>query len=873
MKRVLSRLVLSIAVATLFLVAALAIPRNVAAQNFGPGVDEVVFSIVPLDQAVQSTTAGDTDVYIFGVDTADDKIAARDDPNIATFEAFSSINDMLLNPVPHAAGVPGINPFQFKEVRKAMHYAFSRDFVLNDVYGGFGVPWVSTFMRNQPDWTRDAGFFFELENDFSYDPARAKAAVTAKLATVQDVTFDTDTNLWLYQGAPIEVNLVQRVEDLRFDIGAYIATELEALGFVVNLDPSTGLEAFFKVYVGDSRAGVWHVYTEGWLFGAIVQFDDSQPNFFFNGDFGSDWWQYYTPPPSLTVPCVGLDQAFYTSLQEREDLLRACTIASMDEGVRIFLLAINDVAITHSSITGSIFDVGSAYNNWFSLKTAVKNGQTGGSLQVHQPIHTVSGWNNVGGFTWIYEEYQRKLFSDAATPIHPHTGTTIPVRATYEITTQGPAGTLPVPADALMWDASTNSFTAVGAGVVATSEVTYTFNFGQWHHGMDITLDDIRWSMSEFFRIADPAGDLAVFSPSLQGSPAVQFVFDLFKGIKFDEAAGTVTTWGDYWNFDENLIAAVVPSFWTTVPWEVGLVMAQNVLDGDSAYGDDDASNFGVDQTDLVKGTSLASLAVDLGILSAANARPPGLDSDITAAEATARWAALNQWMTDRGHLYVSNGPFYVDAITTAPEGTVLKAFRTGYPIDMIDEFGHLTNIVKADVNLATPPRVVQTFPATFQFTTTFQGQAYDNILTSAYLVSDPGTGAVLFTGDATRTGPGAFDIALTAAQTSILVQGSYELNVVVATTDSVIPTFASRAFAVQGVGPALLEDLTKAIDDQIALLEDEIVANTDAINSANAAALAAAQFAQTVLILAVVGIVVGIIGVVLVFVRGRQAM
>ncbi|NIN63522.1 MAG: hypothetical protein GTO63_02155, partial [Anaerolineae bacterium] len=344
------------------------------------------------------------------------------------------------------------------------------------------------------------------------------------------------------------VKLVQRIEDLRFQIGEYVATEIEKLGFTVQLDPSTGLEAFFKVYAGDSTAGEWHIYTEGWIFGAIIQFDDGQPNFFYNGDFGSDVWGHYTPPPSLTVPCVALERAEYTTLDERSALLEACTNAGVRDAVRVFLVATKDVSLAHTSVSDAIFAVDAAFNNWWTLKAAIKGGVTGGTLRVGQPIHTVSGWNNVGGFTWVYEEYQRKLFSDEAVPTHPHTGTSTPFRADYVVDTVGPDGKFSVPTDAQVWNSTAMAFENAGSGVEAASKVTYTFKFGNWHHGQAMTMDDIRWSMAEFFRIVQSTGDLNPESPSLAAAPGFEFVNDLFRGAKFYEGNDTVEVWFDFWN-------------------------------------------------------------------------------------------------------------------------------------------------------------------------------------------------------------------------------------------------------------------------------------------------------------------------------------
>lgn len=864
--KLIRRLVLPVAMAIALLAAALVgIPNASVAQQNGPGVDEVIFSVVPQDQAVQAVSANDIDVYIFTLDNPDDKAAARANENVNTLEAPAGYNDMLVNPVPHGEGVEGINPFQFIEVRKALQYAFDREFIINEIYGGFAIPMYTPHFRTTPDWVREAGFMAALEQEWSYDPDRAMSAISARLSTVPGVTFDSGTQKWLYNGDPIEVGVVQRVEDLRFDIGAYVAEELNNLGFTAVLDPSTGAEAFAKVYAGPPDAGVWHIYTEGWLSGGIIQFDDTAHDFFFNGDFGSAIWSFYDVRPALVQPCQALSRAQYTTLEERSELYRRCTAEGLNQGIRIFLLASLDMSLAHTSVSQLSFDVGAAFNNWWGLKTALKDGTTGGTLRVAQPIHTISGWNPVAGFSWVYEEYQRKQFSDVAIPLDPRLGTAVPQRADFEVETEGPTGTLSVPENAIWYNRSSNAWEVVGPGMEAVSKVTAEYMFGDWHHGEAMNMADVLVSLANHFRYYD--GDLSGNSPSYSGAFATFFYTSIFKGIEVDAANDTVVFYVDNWNFDESIIAANAV-WWPTIPWEVETLIAKSAADNDTAVHEDDATDRGIPQTDLVKGDSLALLETDLGPLMTASTIPPGDMGMINTTQADARWTALNTWWTNMGHFYPSNGPFYISQVTTDPEGTVLTAFRDGYPIDAPVDWEQYTTIVQAEVSVASPPDVIQTFPATFEFSTSFQGQTYDLIATAAWLVSDPATGEVLFTGLADRTAPGQFEAVMSATQTTALVEGSYEFTVVVGTEESVIPTFASTSFSVQSLQSALLANIGNEIDSRFADIQgtvDDAAASADA---AAAAANTAVTLAYIVMALSVVAIIVGVVAVVMVMRR-----
>ena len=263
------------AVTALLLAAgAFAIPQHAAAQPFGGYADTLVFSVVPQDQAVASVSSGEIDMYAFPLEGASDKQAARDDPNINVMEALGGFRGMLVNPVAPADG--SFNPFTIREIREAMHWAYDREFVVNEIAGGF--PMTIPYVRTEPEYVHDAAFFAALETQYSYDPARAKAQVDQAMSIVPGASFDSATNQWLFDGNQIEVIIVARIEDIRFEIGAYVATEVEALGFTPVLDPSTFVEALDKVYFGDAKLGLWNMYTEGWG-GALGAFDDTRSPF------------------------------------------------------------------------------------------------------------------------------------------------------------------------------------------------------------------------------------------------------------------------------------------------------------------------------------------------------------------------------------------------------------------------------------------------------------------------------------------------------------------------------------------------------------------------------------------------------------------
>ena len=551
--------------ALLLAAGAFAIPQNAAAQPFGGYADSLVFSVVPQDQAVASVSSGEIDMYAFRLDTSTDEQAARDDPNISAMEALGGFRTMLVNPVAPANG--RFNPFTIREIREAMHWAYNRDFVVNEIAGGFAM--TIPYVRTEPEYLQDYGFFASLETSYSYDPARAKAQVDDAMSQVSNATFDTTTNRWLFDSNQIDVIIVARVEDIRFEIGAYVATEVAALGFNPVLDASTFVEALDKVYFNDAKLGLWNMYTEGWGIWGFQPFDDTRVPFFFNGDFGSSIWSDYTSPSSLQIACQSLLDGLYTSPNERQDLLRTCVAEGMRDGIRHFLLMDTDVYAFNRRLSNTAFSVYKGIQMPFSVRTTIKDGQPGGTLYVGQPVHTGSAWNLYGGFRDVYSRNQMFQITDFGTATHPHLGGVIPFRANFTVNNVGPLDAHDVPTLALTFDITRNTFVNVSAGVTSGAYVDFDMRFGEWHHGEMMSMDDVVAKIAMLSRLA--SGDFAALHPNSANQIYLVRWDTSFKGFEILDA-DSIRIYFDTYNPDESLIAEGIPIFpW--YPWELDVIM------------------------------------------------------------------------------------------------------------------------------------------------------------------------------------------------------------------------------------------------------------------------------------------------------------
>ena len=132
-----------------------------------------------------------------------------------------------------------------------------------------------------------------------------------------------------------------------------------------------------------------------------------------------------------------------------------------------------------------------------------------------------------------------------------------------------------------MWNPDSKMWDKVGTEISAKSKITYDLKFNQWHHGPEMNMNDIIYSvyfLSEWGseRTEDDRTYDADFSP--QASQ----ILNTLKGIRvIDE--NTIEVYTDFWHFDSGEIASW-GSVWSSMPWEIMASMEQIVVDGKAHF-------------------------------------------------------------------------------------------------------------------------------------------------------------------------------------------------------------------------------------------------------------------------------------------------
>jgi peptide/nickel transport system substrate-binding protein len=739
----------------------------------GPAADKLYYTQSDVDRAPLDMEAGKFDVYLFGLKTEAAQ-ELEDVEGIDLIDAPATSLSLILNPAPAPEGE--LNPFSLPDVRRAMQYLVDRDAIAQDIYRGAAEPMTTHVARSDPDYLT----VYEVDrgSGITYDPELGREMIADAMTAAGAELVD---GVWQYEGQPVRVKLIARAEDERREIGDLIRTELEAAGFQVAPQVEQFAQAVQRVYSTDPQAFEWHLYTEGWGRGAPERYDVGGVNSFNAPWLGNmpgwreeGFWQYENA--ELDELGQRLFRGEFDSHEERDEIYRTMTREGLDESVRVWLATVDNSFPVVDGLEGQTRDiVAGPRNPWFLREAFVpdKEDVTVG----HQWVSTDrTTYNPVGGLGDVYSvDLWRNLY-DPPLWNDPFTGIPQPFRATYEVQTAGPTGTLEVPEDAVMWDVENDAWVPVGQGTTAVSKVTFDFSqylASNWHHGQPITLADALYSIaSGFERSYDPEKARIETAIAVTARPYLETI----KGYRITDD-GRIEVYVDFWHFDEHHVASYATPAGFDMPWEIKAAMDQLVFDDrQAAYSDTAAARYDVPWLNLVRRRDVALVDRTLRGLERDGTIPAGVfevggRSFVTPEEAAARYAAAQQWADDHENLVVSQGPFYLQSFDPPAQFAELDAFRDPtYPFKPGDRYrGQPPAMSIDDVTVDT---IVAGEDAVITAKVSGPGT-----LDLRYLLLDPAEGQVVISGPAEAgAAPGEFTVTIPADVTGTLFPTFYDL-------------------------------------------------------------------------------------------------
>ena len=645
------------------LVIMLALASLCAAESFADGTfAESIRFVQYLDEntALEEVRNGNLDMYFYRV-AADRLENAADREGLRVFDSTGGSYSLLVNP----AESERTNPFSSRESRFALNYLVDRKLIVNELMGGYGSPIASYYGPSDPEYLT---VIEELESfNFRYNPALAKSIISEEMTRMGARMSE---GLWMSGGEPVEVAIFIRSDDpVRKSIGEILASELEDMGFVVKRDYGDLNKAFVVVYGSDPADLKWNIYTEGWGRSAFVRYDAVGLSQMYGPWFSNmpgfndpSYWNYENPRiDELTQRIYGGD---FDSAEQRAGLVREAVTEGVGESVRIFVASVTDQYVVNRDVTGVVNDFGAGVPGRFTPINAQGSSDelAIGVKQIYQ-----GAWNPVMGLTDTYSRQIWNVVSDPGTFKHPFSGETIPVRAGWAVETAGPGQGLDVDPGAVMWDAGSQEWRAVGPDAHATSKVTFDLEFSRWHNGRQMDMNDIMHSL--YFAAewgTQSGGDDKTFDAEF--TPRAAQSIQTIVGVNpVDE--DTIEVYVDYWHFDDGEIASWA-EMWSTVPWEVTAAMEKAVTDGKASFSRSGATSRGVswlsllvpDDAQIIR-ESLAGFAESGFVPPALGGMEPGYYRD--------RYEASAAWIGQRDHAVISNGPYHVESYS--PESRTIR--------------------------------------------------------------------------------------------------------------------------------------------------------------------------------------------------------
>lgn len=730
--------------------------------------------------ALEEVRNGNLDLYYYTI-SPDRLESSQDTSGLQVFDSTGGSYSILINP----AESEKFNPFSIQDVRFAINYLVDRKLIVNELMGGYGSPSISYYGPSDPEYLTVVEQLEEF--NFKYNPALAEKIISTSLEERGAIKKD---GKWEMDGFPIEIVIFIRSDDpVRKSIGEILSVELEKIGFTVKKDFGDLNKAFVVVYGSNPSDVKWSLYTEGWGQSAFVRYDAV--------GLGQMYSPWFSNMPGFNDPTYWnyendkldtLTQKIYTgnfeTSEQRTKLIQEAVVEGINESVRIFLANKIDQYVANEEMSGVVNDFGAGVPSRFTPINAKSNQDelVIGVKQIYQ-----GAWNPVGGLTDSYSRHIWGIISDPATFKHPFNGETFPVRATWEVETEGPNEKINISQDAKMWNPSLQKWEKVDENAQATSKVTFDFKFSNWHNGEKMDMNDVMHSL--YFTVEwGTQTDENDKSFDTEFTPRAAQSIQTIKGVNQIDG-DTIEVYVDYWHFDEGEIAewAVL---WSSVPWEITAAMENAVTDGKVSFSRSGSTSKNVNWLSLIIPNDANIIKNYLQEFKETNHIPKALKENNQNLEYYQnRYDSSINWIQNNQHAVISNGPFYLESYS--PESRTIKVIAfddDSYPFKKgeweIFEKTNFPSIEKIEMN-----KVIQKGE---EFTLTVETRNSDSIL---YFLTDSQKGKI--TSRVQNIDSPTTIISISSEESSQLNTGTSNMKIFAISNSVLKPDFYESSFIV----------------------------------------------------------------------------
>jgi len=338
------------------------------------------------------------------------------------------------------------------------------------------------------------------------------------------------------------------------------------------------------------------------------------------------------------------------------------------------------------------YGLGDGLNEWSLITANTKNKELRVTEFSAKGALFMSAWDPIGteGFNDVYSLVIAQPLSERGSFESPASAIATPLRAIPEdVDTKvhrdesgEVVGDIPVSADAIKYDSAKKEWYKVGSEVNSMSKGTYSFLFGNFHHGQPMTVANLLYA--EAFKtewINKDGEDDKYYDAAYEDYHRPDQ--EIKQGWLLNPD-GTITSYFDY-NFPpskERVAANGAPQAYLSgrypvLPWEIFEVLAELVAIGsESGTVYSFTPDEGVEQVDLLRPSCVEDIRAKLVELKDNNHLPVSLKDYVTVGEAKAGYEAAIKWIDEKGHAFIGNGAFYLEKYDPTTNYIELTAFR-----------------------------------------------------------------------------------------------------------------------------------------------------------------------------------------------------
>ena len=277
------------------------------ARAVNPGVSVIEFQGVQNPERVIPQIAnGQYDIGLFSLPMEDYlRLGGNVLKSLDLYSRAVSYNELTFNtyhdpdkdaPLVTVGDKVYFNPFAVREVRFALNYLVDREYIVREIYKGGATPMFGCIRPSHP-----ADRYFEPVYNALNLTGSGNLSMAMELfnegmeKTVQQVapynhSLERVNGTWYFDGEPVTIKFVIRIEDERQEIGRYVAGLIEEyFGFNVERLEWDQQKAGQVVFAKPPSNYEWNIYTGGW------KVEDEVPSVWvddYTAWFYSAWYGY-----------------------------------------------------------------------------------------------------------------------------------------------------------------------------------------------------------------------------------------------------------------------------------------------------------------------------------------------------------------------------------------------------------------------------------------------------------------------------------------------------------------------------------------------------------------------------------------------------